>query len=88
MIQFFTDTYNRYHFYNTDLHISNNQTTYKSFAEVYHISLITEEPYVDLLYTSSEGAPIGNYITDPVFLFECSYEDLPNLPSTHPELFI
>lgn len=88
MIQFFTDDYNNYHFYNTDLHVSNNQTTYKSFAEVYPSSFLTEEPYIDLLFTPDKDKPISNYIIRPVFLFECSYEDLPNLPSTHPELFI
>ena len=88
MIQFFTDERNKYHFYNTDLNIMNNQTWYKSFADVYPSSLLTEEPYIDLLFTPPPNSTIDNYITNKVLFFECSYEDLPNLPQTHPELFI
>lgn len=88
MIQFFTDRNNHYHFYNTDLNLMNNQTWYSSFSDVYPSSLLTKEPHIDLLFTPREGMRIDDFITDKVLLFECSYDDLPNLPQTHPELFI
>ena len=88
MIQFFTDERNKYHFYNTDLNIMNNQTWYKSFADVYPCSLLTEEPFVNDLFTPPSDHTIDDYILHKVFYFECSYEDLPNLPQTHPELFM
>lgn len=88
MIQFFTDEHNKYHFYNTDLNIMNNQTWYKSFDDVYPSSLLTEEPHIDLLFTPPSRHSVDDYITNKVLFFECSYEDLPNLPQTHPELFI
>ena len=88
MIQFFTDERNKYHFYNTDLDIMNNQTWYKSFTDVYPCSLLTEEPHIDLLFTTPLDRSIDDFIDHKVLFFECSYEDLPNLPQTHPELFI
>lgn len=66
----------------------NNQTWYKSFADIYPSSLLTKEPYIDLLFTPPPGRTIDDIITNKVLYFECSYEDLPNLLQTHPELFI
>lgn len=88
MNQFFTDEFNKYHFYNTNLNITNNQTWYKSFADVYPSSLLTKESSTQDLFSVPLDQTIDNLITNKILYFECYYEDLPNLPQTHPELFI